>query len=293
MRICIYLLVFSLSTFSFADNAEKIKKLEVALTNHNSEKEKFEKHFEKIVVQLKAQDVTIEKEVKETIGFIKKFKDSDNTSNRILRDKEKIIESLKKSIKDYSDRRQRVMSEMKFSNRILGEDLEKVKAWLDKKIELRIKQVVEIAKSLENFKGHYNSRRVDKADKEKQRLIKEMEKGIEKLIDKSKSLEKELDNVNSKLTMAEIAAELTATTQKVNLLENSIKDLWSSGKSGQRVSKTSALAIDRELRKRMNEIKSNTHTFFKQFDSAFRMLEQRKKLQNTVDKYKFAIEQLK
>ncbi|MCM8533452.1 MAG: hypothetical protein NE330_19955 [Lentisphaeraceae bacterium] len=298
MRFLICLLVFSISTFSFADNAEKVKKLEAVLTKHKADKEKFEKHFDKLVTQLKTQDVAIEKEVKGIIDFIKQFKDSNNSKNRILRDKERVISGLKKSIKNYSDRRQRVINEMKFGHRILDEDLEKVKVWFDKKIELRVKQVVEIAQSLGTYKDYgYNRSReqknVEKADKEKQRLIKEMEKGVENLTEKAEKLERELDNVNSKLTMAEIADELTATTKKVNLLKESIDELWKGGKNGKAVSSTASSAIDRELRKKINEVRGNAYTFFRQFDSAFRMLEQRKKMQATIDKYEFAIEQLK
>lgn len=295
MRFLICLLIFSISTFSFADNAEKIKKLEAALTKHKTDKEKFEKHFDKLLTQLKAQDVSIEKEIKEAIDFIKRYKDSANTSNRILRDKEKVIDGLKKSIKNYSDRRQRVINEMKFGKRISNEDLEKIKTWFDQKIDLRVKQVVEIATSLGNYKEYYgdNSRRIEKADKEVQKLIKEMEKGIEDLTEKAEKLEKELDNVNTKYSMTELATELTATNGKINLLKQSIDDLWKGGKDGQKVSKTASLAIDRELRKKINAIKNNAYTFFRQFDSTFRMLEQRKKMQVTIDKYEFALEHLK
>ena len=41
-----------------------------------------------------------------------------------------------------------------------------------------------------------------------------MEKSIEELTEKVKKLEKELDNVNSKISMADIAAEITALYAK-------------------------------------------------------------------------------
>ena len=52
-----------------------------------------------------------------------------------------------------------------------------------------------------------------------------MEKGIESLTEKVKKLEKELDNVNSKISMADIAAEITALCKKIDLLESSVKEI--------------------------------------------------------------------
>ena len=125
------LLCFSVS--AFAQNETKIKNLEVVLNKHNAEKAKFESHLKKLVDQLKMQDTVIEKQIKNAIDFIKKYKDSDQSNNRIARDKERVIDGLRKSIQNYSKRRQSIVNEMKYGHRYYTDDMAKVKDWFDKK----------------------------------------------------------------------------------------------------------------------------------------------------------------
>ena len=303
MKTILSALLLVVSVSSFGQNGDKAAKLEKNLNKYKAEKAQFESHLKKLVEQLKVQDTEIEKKIKGTVDFIKRYKDSDQTNNRIIRNKEKVLNGLRKSIKNYSDRRQTIINEMKYGTRYFSDDMEKVKNWFDKKIELRVGQIVEITKSLDEYKeyydrnkdgSHYNEKkRVERADRKKDKLIKEMKKGIAELTKKAEKLEEELDNVNTKLPMAEIANELTVTVKKIDLLQESIDGIWRGGEDGNKVGRKAALSIDKELREKTADIKSLSYTFFKQFDSTIRLLQKRKTLETTIDKYEFAIEQLR
>ena len=73
---------------------------------------KHDAHIKKLSVHLKAQDVSIEKQVKEIVDLISKFKDSNDSGTRVIRHKEQAISGLTKSIKNYSDLRKKMNQEL-------------------------------------------------------------------------------------------------------------------------------------------------------------------------------------
>lgn len=253
---------------------------------------KHDAHIKKLSVHLKAQDVSIEKQVKEIVDLISKFKDSNDSGTRVIRHKEQAINGLTKSIKNYSDLRKKMNQELLYAKRYPAEDIQNIKDWLDTKIELRVAQITKITKSLGSCKEHHgwynnsqNNKNAERADKDRARLAKDMEKSIEELTEKVKKLEKELDNVNSKISMADIAAEITTLCKKINLLESSVKEIkYGDHTKTKQMSRAGASTLDKDLRSMIRDVRSEAQTFNKGLESTIRLLAARKAYNEEIDK---------
>ena len=287
-----------LTSTCFAQNEKKVAYLQTMLKKYQHESQEYEVHMKKLVAGLQKSDIILETKIAATLNFIKKYKDSDNSHNRIIRNKEWVINGLKKSIGNYSDRRRDMTNEIKFGTRYSKQDMQKIRAWFDAKITLRVKQITEMTKSLESYKEYYDhgdynhshlneKRRVERAAKEKLKVVKDMRRGITKLSASAKKKERELSNIHTRLSTEEINKALRTVYSKIEMLENSIQDIISGGKEGKKVGSKASSVIGSELRRKVSTIKTESKLFFRRFDSAVRMLNKRKSLDILIEKYEF------
>ena len=300
-RVIYALLISALSLVAQESKSANTELIEKKLKLVSEKQQKHDAHIKKLSVHLKAQDASIEKQVKEIVNLISKFKDSNDSGTRIIRHKEQAIHGLSKSIKHYSDLRKKMNQELVYAKRYPAEDIQNIKDWLDTKIELRVAQITKITKSLGSYKEHHNWYRssqniqnAERADKDRARLAKDMEKGIESLTEKVKKLEKELDNVNSKISMADIAAEITALCKKIDLLESSVKEIkYGDHSKTKQMSRTAASGLDKDLRSMIRDVHSEAQTFNKGLESTIRLLAARKVYNEEIDKLEAQLKILK
>jgi hypothetical protein len=296
------LIFFIFSGFLIAQTETKVSSAKKILEKYKKDELAHKQLIKKLEVQVNFLDEKLENQLKSTLEFIKKFKDSDQSNNRIIRNKEKMISSLELSIKEYKTRRDIVINEIKFGKRYLSQDLLKIRGWLDGKIILRVKQIVEVTKSLSKYKEYYDrgedgenfnaKRRVERADREKSGIIRKMRKEIKGYNLKIKAMERELYNIDTKTSCNIICKELAANYLKTELLEQSIEDILSGGKEGASVGRKASLTIDKEIRKRMSDVKSKASTFLSTFDAIMRLLLKKKIIKIKIEKYQDSIKKL-
>ena len=299
----IILILCSIFTLAAQDKTSTLTAtLEKQLQLVTAKQQKHDAHIKKITNHLKVQDTSIEKQVKEIVDLISKFSDSGDSGTRIIRHKEQAIDGLTRSIKNYSDLRKRMNQELVYAKRYPSEDIQNIKDWLDKKIELRVKQITQITKSLGTYKekhGWYNNNsrersNAERADRERDKLARDMEKGKEELTEKVIKLEKQLDNVNSKVPMADIANEITALCKKIDLLESTIKEIkYGDHTKAKKMSRTGASTLDKDLRSMIRDVKSEAQAFNKGLESTIRLLSARKQYNEQIDKLEAKLKILK
>jgi hypothetical protein len=279
--------------------------LQESLVKYKAESAEYTDRMNQLVVHLKRMDADIEDSISKTVEFMKRYKDSADTNERILENKEDIIKDLMKSVKKYSDVRADMVREITMDRNYVKEDMIKIRDWADGKVKLRVKQITEIATSLGEYTvsrgggdgyfdddGRHEEERLDAATTDvKKDLVDDMRKGIETLSKLSEKLEKELANLRAKRPLEEINNDLIAVSEKIELLENSIDDISSKRSTAAKTGRDGSREIEKEMRSRVREIKSDSTSFFRSFNSMLRMLRQQKALNITIEKYEFAIEQ--
>ena len=104
-----------------------------------------------------------------------------------------------------------------------------------------------------------------------------MKKAKEELIKKIAKLERELDNVNTKIPMADIANELTALYKKIELIDESVMEVkYGKGTKAQKMGKKGAMNLDKDIREMVRDVKSEFQSFTRGLASTIRLLAARK-----------------
>jgi hypothetical protein len=281
--------------------------LQESLVKYKAESAEYTDRMNQLVVHLKRMDADIEDSISKTVEFMKRYKDSADTNERILENKEDIIKNMKKSVEKYSDLRKDMVREITMDRNYVKEDMVKIRDWADGKVKLRVKQITEIATSLGEYTvstggggdGYFDDdgrdeeeRLADATTEVKKDLVDDMRKGIKTLSERSEKLEKELANLRAKRPLEEINTDLIAVNEKIELLENSIDDIFSKRSTAKQTGEDGSKEIEDEMRSRVRKIKSSSTSFFKSFNSMMRMLRKQKTLNIDIEKYEFAIEQL-
>jgi len=311
MMVALSMVVLTAAVGSAQEKPQPLS-LQESLEKSQAESVEYTERMNELVVQLKKMDADIEDSITKTIEFMKMYKDSADTNERILDNKEDILKDLKKSVEKYSDLRKKMVREITMDRNYVKEDMVKIRDWADGKVTLRVKQIVEITTSLGEYSvsrrgggggggrgrrgyddgGQYEEERLgDATAKVKVGLVDDMKKGIETLTERSEKLEKELANPRAKRPLEEINDDLIAVSDKIELLENSIEDIYSTRSTASKTGRDGSREIEKEMRSRIREIKSDSTSFFRSFNSMLRMLRQQKALNITIEKYEFAIEQ--
>jgi predicted nucleic acid-binding Zn-ribbon protein len=304
----ILFVLLSAVTVCFAQNEPQVDDLQESLVTYKAESAEYTDRINKLLVQLKITDANLESNIARTLEFTKRYTDSADTGERIMKGKESILRDLMKSIKKYSGLQKDIVREVTMDRNYVKEDMINIRDWVDEKIKLRVKQITEITTSLGGYnyysRGGYSGgdyydddgaaeeRLADDAAKTKKSIVRDIRQGIEVLSKRSEKLEKELSNIRAKRPLEDINNDLTAVNEKIAVLENSIDDIYSEETHGKRVGKDGSREIQKEMRKRVSKLKSSSTSFFKSFDAMMRMLRRQKALNITIEKYEFAIEQL-
>ena len=275
-------------THSFA----QITSSENRLKSLTQEATKQDQSILMIAQDLKRHDEKIEADIKNILAIITKYKDSRESGYRILRNKERLIGGLKKSITFYARHRETVTKELLNNRFFKTEHLKKLANYLDEKITLRVKQILNVTQSLEQYKEIYDMGRysgndkskVRRAEKEKTSVMKDFEKARKELLSKQEKLQRAYDNPSSKISHETISDELTANYKKVELIDYAIEDVLNSGEQTKRLSSSSAKIVEKQIRDRASNIKSSFDTYSRGFDNLLRQLRKRRSHQDSIDR---------
>jgi predicted nucleic acid-binding Zn-ribbon protein len=250
---------------------------------------------QRLITHLKMVDERIEVEISELINMLKRFEDSKDSRDRILGNKQKLIKDLKSSIKIYSEYRKKLANDLKLTNkRFRSEDFRKFLDFLDKKMLTRLEQIVKITQSLDTYKEHYdfsnshfrNARKNAKdADKERGRLIDDINKGIKNLSDERNKLEKYFSKPNPNRSLSEISQEISAINQKIKALEHSIQEImYGPKKKGQKISKDGARTIEKQVREKTHRLNADFQTMNRGLNQLYLALQNLKRSEDTLHK---------
>jgi len=311
MKLTMFVLL-SIVTVCFAQNepqaADLQKELVAKLAKYKAESAECTDRVNKLVLQLKKMDVDIERNISKTLEFVGRYTDSVDTDEKVINNKEDILRDLMRSAKRYAGLRDDVVRDLAADRDYVKEDMIKIRDWIDEKIKLRLQQITAVTISLGGY-DHYVSGMyygddddedkdfadslIERAADEKKDVIKKMRKAIETLSKSSEDLEKELASLKTKRPLEDINSELTEVHDKIEALESSIEDIYSEETQGKQVGHEASREIVKEMRNRVSKLKSSSASFFRNFDAMMRTLRKQKSLDISIEKYEFAIEQLK
>ena len=287
-----FIISCSLISLIFNASAQSSSLAEQRYVKLQQEAETQDKLILDIAADLKRLDTKIEAEIVGILKLITKYKDSQDSRGRILRNKERLIGGLQKSIEYYGEHRQLVTKEILGTQRFLVEDLKKFGAYLDKKITLRVKQILEITQSLEKYKeftgdNYSNSDKtnVRRADREKNDLIEDFEKARKELEKQQDKLQQAYDNPTGKVHHSVLSDELSAVYAKIELINYSIEDLLDASDKTKKISGDSAKIVEKQLRSRGSAAKSYFTTYSRGMDNLLRQLRKRKTQQDSIDRH--------
>ncbi|MCM8528094.1 MAG: hypothetical protein NE327_16350 [Lentisphaeraceae bacterium] len=257
---------------------------------------KYEATEGEIMMKMNEIDAQIEKKLNTLFKHLIGAKDSDQTGNKVIRNKKKIINDLQKAQKAYKTERAKIDRNFKTNTKYVGHDLFTLKKMMDDKINERIKQITKVTDSLAGYKeyydwhGRYNDRRnVETADREKNRVIKDFEKEIVKLNDRAQKIDDGFNDSDSKERLINTYSEMQTINERVNLLEHSIEDILNGGNDGKKIGRVAELRLDKEVRKTSAEISGLQKSFMYALASYQRTLAKRKDLTAKVQNIKKTI----
>jgi uncharacterized protein YlxW (UPF0749 family) len=301
------LVLLSIATVCFAQNDPQVATLQETLVKYKAESAEYTDRINKLVVELKKSDANIESSISKALEFTQRYTDSAETGERIMKNEETILRDLIGSVELYSELKKDIVREITMDRNYVKEDMIKIRDWADEKIKLRIKQITAVTTALGGYDiyssgvshgddgadFHGKRRLAEAAVENKMDIVRKMKQGIKSLSERSNELEKELATVRAKRPLEDINNELNAVNEKIAVLEDSIEDILNAEAYGERVGKTASREIEKEMRERVGKIKSSSTSFFKSFDAMMNMLRKQKSLNISIEKYEFAIEQLK
>lgn len=311
------LVLVSITTVCFAQDEPQIADLQESLVQYKAESAEYMDSINQLVVELKKMDANIESNIAKALEFTQRYTDSADTGERIMDSKKTILKDLIESIERYTELEDEVASEITKNRSYVREDMIKIRDWADAKIIMRVKQLTDVSTSLGGYdyytsglsgnnsdslrgngrRGDYDleqgKRLADSAAKIKMDMIGKIKKATGALSERKNDLEKELANDKARRLSEDISNDLSSVNGKIAALEDAIDAISSKETTGKRVGKDASREIEKEMRNRVSDIKSSSTSFFKSFDAMMRMLRKQQSLNITIEKYEFAIEQLK
>lgn len=121
-----------------------------------------EKRADLLLDELRSADDRIESTIDRVVDTLKMIGDSKDSRTKVTRLKEETIEGLKRNITFYQQRRAALQEEMRRPTlHLTTEEKQKAIAKFDARIEKRVQQVLELAKSFPSHKDHERYKAVD------------------------------------------------------------------------------------------------------------------------------------
>lgn len=264
------LLLFLILTFPLSPLAaqEGVKSLAEATANNlSNEISSLQQKEEVILAEINAMDEKFEKELNQTVDYVVEFRDSYETGTSIIRNKKQLIDDIEESVRFFEDQSKRITVQFKNETNEINTEVQSIKSIFQEKTKARIKQMVKLADSLNEYKEYYDIHqresaadrdKVRTADREKDRIIKTFEKKIEDLKKQAAEIEK---TNNISYSMADTFYEYRWINERINLLQHSIEDLLNGGDDGTKVGRVGGLRIDRVVREATSRIKASSKTY--------------------------------
>lgn len=256
-----------------------------------------EDRLNELVSDIKTLDDRTEKKIDTIVDTLKNLEDSESSKTRITRLKGQAINGLKNSIEAYNTERRKIFERIRTDNTEASDALSEYIDDLDKRIQKRADQIMELAKSIppskdvekyENDGGNYyngwyhEDSRISDAWRQNRRQgvateneLRDITQALEGAI---KDLERRIMEINAKLkngnlspantTLAkqELArSQATLASRKSELLELSLP---SGTTSGDEANKDTADHLTVMFDEARDDIKNDHWTVLKKFDEA-------------------------
>ena len=249
------------------------------------ELERAEGRANSVTTQLVYLDDDIESLIKRIVSLLSSSRDSNQgPGTRIRMMKKDLLKKLKASTRYYAHERDKRQKEM--GNRFAqldNEDLSKDVTALNKRIEIRIAQSIDITASLTRSKegnaGTYRSWNTDYSNKSKEfkktqkdanastkikaELIATLRAGIDKLTRENNTRETELRLTKDPQKQNLLLKDMDATRQMIEIRRNQIEQVMTKSKSTRPVSSKAAFETDKLL----NDMTANLRKDFMKFRS--------------------------
>jgi len=129
------------------DYAARVKSVE-NLKQHIAQRES---RFEMLKQDVLAMDARVEKQIDDIVKTLASLKDSEDSKTRVANIKDDVIEGLIRTVWIYRQKRVDVFETMRKDSNVPQEELAKTLKTFDERIDKRVTQVMELAKS---FPGH-------------------------------------------------------------------------------------------------------------------------------------------
>jgi hypothetical protein len=131
-----------------ADKAAKIANGTRIIAEMEQGVQLYEKRVQDLTDELLKMDASIEKKVDTLVSTLSGLKDTEDSKNRIERNKADLIAGLRKSIQFYAQRRRLKVDEASRAGaNVSKEDLQKDIAYLEERINKRVDQIMKVTKS--------------------------------------------------------------------------------------------------------------------------------------------------
>jgi len=128
--------------------AEELAARRQSVVNLETHIKQRENRAQNIVADIRALDARVEKGVDDIVNMISKVKDSETSKVRVANTKVEVMKGLRKTIEYYNQHRDTLREELRTGKSDQSKDtLEKDLAIFDARVEKRVDQILEIAKS--------------------------------------------------------------------------------------------------------------------------------------------------
>lgn len=282
-------LVLSASLLSSVYADTKVEKLESRKEKIEEAKTKADVRIQRVGIQAKRLDKETERLISNILKLFQSARDSKDTSTKVLRHKKQLIEGLKENARLYNKVKEEVDAQLKITGVDYGQELVKFHKWLNDRITKRITQITEMTKSFDNFQDKYDENNRDddyrkernnakKGEREKGRIVKEMNEAIEKIRKEIKGLEDEMNSMESSREVKVLSLEIETAHKNIEKLESSIQEILSEQNSTKKIGKEAERNISQQLTLNSVKLKTNMRAMVSHLNTIVKLAKYRAKL---------------
>jgi len=248
-----------------------------------------EKRADLLLDEIRSTDARIEDSIDTLLGALRSVGDSKDSRTKVVRMKEQTIDALQKNLAYFEQRRAAMKEELRNPRLNLTEDEKRrIIARLDERIEKRVRQVIDLNKSLPTHKdyerykvmgsGWYgenivenedfkqNQRLTARTNTQRDKLIKDLQDSLSRLDRQNRTLRTQLQSAGSDASRKALSDEIAkndalAKTRRAQLAET----LTPSETPTRPISGKEAQNLDTALRKSIDDLRREFTTLFQRY----------------------------
>lgn len=240
--------------------------------------------------EIRTIDSRIEDRVDHLIATLRMVGDSKDSRTKVARMKEDTIERLQKSITFYQQKRAWLQEEMRRPTYNLTiEEKQRIITRFEERIEKRVNQILELNKSMpthqdyERYKvvgsGWYgettfvesedykqNQRLASHTNKQRDKIIKELQRSIEQLENQNRSLSRQEAGAKSDDLRTALAAERERNAELVDARRKQLQEIFTAPATPTRpISGKEAQALDETMKQAVDSLRRDFTTLFQRY----------------------------